>query len=66
MFCGWLLLMIYQSTDVCLFGDSAQVQKVFKGYSELSNHKQQTKSKGAVHQTNLCEACVPFYFICEL
>ena len=50
MFCGWLLLMIYQSTDVCLFGDSAQVQKVFKGYSELSNHKQQTKSKGAVHQ----------------
>ena len=30
MFCGWLLLMIYQSKDVCLFGDSAQVQKYLK------------------------------------
>ena len=30
MFCGWLFLMIYQSTDVFLFGDSAQVQKYLK------------------------------------
>lgn len=56
MFCGWLLLMIYQSKDVCLFGDSAQVQKYLKvtfwiKQSQATNKVKRSCASGQKHDT---------------
>ena len=47
----WLVVVDDLSKYRCLFvWWQCTGTKVFKDYSELSNHKQQIKSKGAVYQ----------------
>ena len=45
----WLVFVDNQSKYRCLFVWQCTGTKIFEDYSELSNHKQQTKSKGAVY-----------------
>ena len=46
----WLVVVDNLSKYRCLFVWQCTGTKIFEDYSELSNHKQQTKSKGAVYQ----------------
>ena len=45
----WLVVVDNLSQYRCLFVWQCTGTKIFEDYSELSNQKQQTKSKGAVH-----------------